>query len=111
MSNDRENIKVTMHARVECNFFETGYDYGHSRHWKLIEGATQDELKAQVPAFWHIEKQWESFEPATIISYGADGHKYEYNIIGFYLDGAVRTSSWDARHQDDCPCRNPEEWF
>lgn len=50
--------------------------------------------------------------PETIRSTGADGHAYIYRVIGTYPDGSLRTSSWDAEHDDDnCACGNPEEWY
>lgn len=48
--------------------------------------------------------------PDTIIAYGVDGHKYEYNVIGRYDDGTLRTESWNAMHTDDCPCYTSEDW-
>ena len=39
-----------------------------------------------------------------------DGHRYHYNVIGRYSDGTPQTSSWDAVHQDDCRCSDPESW-
>lgn len=49
--------------------------------------------------------------PETIRGTGADGHSYTYRVVGVYSDGTPRTSQYDAQHNDDCLCSDPERWY
>jgi hypothetical protein len=49
----------------------------------------------------------------TVVRQAMNGHAFEYTIVGFYPDGAIRTgSSWNAPHADSCGCRSAdaEDW-
>lgn len=49
----------------------------------------------------------EKYKPYEHVEWTAvDGHRYANEAD---VDGRLWT--WNARHQDDCRCSNPEEWY
>jgi hypothetical protein len=49
--------------------------------------------------FWHPTSM-----PATKTGRAVNGHLYEYDVRDRHTDGTLSTSSWNARHHEDCKC-------